>query len=206
VLPTQALIDHLAVRIENAYALRRPRWRQGCSTARVWNAAAERLWQVHRSDPSRVPLDPELYVASQPISGRFSDPWTELAGARAGQRYQSQVDRIIECLRSGLEKEIRFAERAIRKGQEISSVLKCDQGKLSHMGCYIVARRAGRVDLASRFTAAAIEQHRFCPLYRTACLALIPHEYYPVGSNHAEHPSGIAGLLINFATPVNSEQ
>ena len=79
--------------------------------------------------------------------------------------------RIIEVLSSGLKKEVRLAEQAIRKGKDISNVLKIKPGRLSHLGCYIVARRAGRVDLAVRFADAANEQRRFCPLYRTACLA-----------------------------------
>jgi len=113
------------------------------------------------------------------------------------------VYRIIEDLRSGLKKEVRFAERAIQKGHEISSVLKIKQGRLSHLGCYIVARRAGRVDLADRFAAAAIEQHRFCPLYRTACLELIPGDLYPVESSGFEHPSEVAPLAAMFASSSN---
>jgi hypothetical protein len=202
-LPTQELIDRLADRIEQAYSLRRPRWRQGCSTPRVWNAAALSLWQVHVENPEQMPLDPEFYVASQAISSRFSDPWTELAGPKAGRRYRSRVYKIIADLRSGLNKEVRFAERAIQKGHEISSVLRIKQGRLSHLGCYIVARRAGRVDLADRFAAAAIEQHRFCPLYRTACLELIPRELYPVESRGFVHPSVVAPLAAMFESSPN---
>jgi hypothetical protein len=202
-LPTQELIDHLAGRIENAYALRRPRWWQGCSTPRVWDAAAHRLWQVHEENPGLIPVDPELYVASQSISGQFSDPWVELAGPKAGRRYRSRVYRIIEVLRSGLKKEVRLAERAIQKGQEISSVLKIKQGRLSHLGCYIVARRAGRIDLAVRFAAAATEQQQFCPLYRPACLALIPSGLQPVGSSALGHRSEVAGLVASVLSPLN---
>jgi hypothetical protein len=203
-LPTQDLIDRLADRIESAYSLRRPRWRQGCSTARVWNAAAHRLWQAHEENPDQIPLDPELYVASQSISGRFSDPWDELAGPKAARRYQSRVYRIIEILRSGLKKEVLLAERAIQKGREISHVLKIKQGgRLSHLGCYIIAHRAGRVDLANRFAAAAIDQHRFCPLYRTACLALIPGELYPIRGNGFELRSDVAALAATVAVRLN---
>jgi hypothetical protein len=202
-LPTQELIDHLAERIDNAYSLRRPRWWQGCSTPRVWNAAAHRLWQVHEENPSQIPLDPELYVASQSISGQFSDPWIELAGPKAGRHYRARVYRIIEVLSSGLKKEVRLAERAIRKGQDISNVLKIKPGRLSHLGCYIVARRAGRADLAVRFADAANEQRRFCPLYRSACLALIPGELNPVESMGFEHRSAVAALAAKAASPLN---
>ena len=78
VLPTQELIDQLAERIERAYTLRRQRWCRGCSTRRVWSAAALRLWQAHVDDP-QLPLDCELYVASQVINESLSDPWSELA-------------------------------------------------------------------------------------------------------------------------------
>jgi hypothetical protein len=202
-LPTQELIDRLAGRIENAYSLRRSRWRLGCSTPRVWDAAAHRLWQVHARNPDQVPLDPELYVASQSISGQFSDPWSELAGPKAGQRYRSQVLRIIEDLRSGMKREVRLAERAIQKGLEIRSVLKVKQGRLSHLGCYIVATRAGRVDLAAHFAASAIEQIRFCPLYRAACRALIPGDLYPSESRGFPHPPKIAPLAALIKSSPN---
>lgn len=202
-LPTQELIDRLAVRIEGAYSLRRPRWWPGCSTPRVWNAAAVSLWQVHVKEPDQIPLDPELYVASQDISGQFSDPWAELAGPRAARRYRSRVRRIIEDLRTGIKKEVRFAERAIQKGHEISIVLKKKPGRLSHLGCYIVARRAGRVDLANRFAAAAIEQHRFCPLYRLACREFIPVDLFPVESSGFGHPFEFAPLAATFETSPN---
>jgi hypothetical protein len=150
-----------------------------------------------------MPLDPELYVASQGSSGQFSDPWTELAGPKAGERYRSRVYRIIEDLRSGLKKEVRFAERAIRKGQEIESVLKIKQGRLSHLGCYIVARRAGRVDLANRFADAAIDQQRFCPLYRAACIELVPGEHDPFARKGFECPPEVAALAAKFAPQLN---
>ena len=84
-------MDHMAGRIEQAYGLRRPRWLRGCSTSRVWYTAALRLWESHTGDPVRVPLDPELFVASQPISAPFSDPWSELAHPESARRYRSAM-------------------------------------------------------------------------------------------------------------------
>jgi len=202
-LPTQELIDRLAGRIERAYLLRRPSWRPGCSTPRVWNAAALSLWHAHITDSDQIPLDPELYVASQDTSGQLSDPWTDLAGASAERRYHSRVCRIIAGLRTGLKKEVRVAERAIQKGREIGSVLKIKPGGLSPLGCYIVARRAGRVDLAERFTGVAIEQHRSCPLYRLACLGLISLDLYPVESCRFTPLSEFADLAMLFAYSPN---
>ena len=143
VLLNQILRDHLSRRIEEAYGLRRPDWRGGCSTSRVWNAAAERLWEAHAADPAAVPLDPELYVASQPIAVPFANPWSELAETEAGRRYWSTLRRIVSRLRGELKHEVGRAERLIRRGREICEVLKAE-GRISALGCFIVAVRAGR--------------------------------------------------------------
>jgi hypothetical protein len=179
VLPTQDKLDRLAARIEHAYALRRTQWWRGCSTLRVWSAAALRLWQAHAEDP-QVPLDTELYVASQPISAPCADPWLELAQPEAARRYRTRVYQIVRQLRSELKDEVDQAERSIQQGREINSVLFLKNRRLSPLGRYITAHRAGRADLAARLAAAAVEQHRSCPLYRVASLALLPAQLYPV--------------------------
>jgi len=134
-----------------------------------------------------VPLDAELFVASQPISVAFADPWTELAQPEAARRYRSRVRRIVRQLGSELGREVRRAERLIRRGGEMSAVLSLQDGRLSPLSCFIVAQRAGRPELADRFAAAAAAQNRSCPLYRTASLALIPADFYPVESRGLEH-------------------
>ena len=68
-LPSQVVLAKLSRRIEQAYGLRRPDWRGGCSTPRLWSAAAVRLWSTHAADPTGIPLDAELFVASQPHFG-----------------------------------------------------------------------------------------------------------------------------------------
>jgi hypothetical protein len=179
VLPTHEVLDQLAGRIEQAYALRRPRWFRGCSTSRVWYTAGLRLWEAHAGDPDRIPLDPELFVASQPISTPLSAPWTELAHPDSAQRYRSAVRRLVRQLRAELKRELVAAGRSIRKGREIENVLGHKTTRLSSLGAYILARRVGREDLAERFAAGALAQHRSCPLYRMASLAFIPAEFYP---------------------------
>jgi hypothetical protein len=179
VLATQDVLEQLAGRIEHAYGLRRPRWWRGCSTTRVWYAAALRLWEAHQNDPTRIPLDAELFVASQPISTSLADPWSELAQPEAASRFRSRVCRIIRCLRAELKREIRRAERSIRRGHEIDELLSSKTRRLSPLGSYIVARRAGRGDLLDCLAAAAAQQHRSCPLYYAASLAFIPPESYP---------------------------
>ena len=178
-LPTHEVLDRLADRIEQAYALRRPRWLRECSTSRVWYTAGLRLWEAHASDPVQIPLDPELFVASQPISTPLSAPWTELAHPESGRRYRRAVRRVVRQLRVELRRELMAAERSIRKGREIGNVLGRKNRRLSSLGAYILAQRAGRNDLAERFAAGAAAQHRSCPLYRAASLAFIPAECYP---------------------------
>ena len=177
-LPTQELIDYLADRIERAYRHRRSRWYRGCSTRRVWSAAALRLWQTHVDDPC-LPLDCELYVESQGMAGTFGDPWEELAQPGAARLYRARVYGIIRRLRAELKREVRLADRAL--GQDFSSsfaVLSVNK-RLSALGCYIAAHRAGMPELAARFAAGAIEQHRSCPLYQVASIPLLSNDLYP---------------------------
>lgn len=178
-LPTQRRIDGLSSRIEIAYGLRRPEWRRGCSTPRVWQEAAYHLWRVHRDDPERIPLDPEFYVATQPVSSAFSDPWSELAGSAAARRYRNQVHRLVRCLRQELKGEVKAAERLLEESSDDPGRLANDP-RLSPLGCYIAALRRGRPEIAARFARGAFGQHESCPLYRVAALGMIPGDLYPV--------------------------
>ena len=112
-LPSQVVLAKLSRRIEQAYGLRRPDWRGGCSTPRLWSAAAVRLWSTHAADPSGIPLDAELFVASQPISVPFADPWSELTQPDCARRYRSQLRKIIRRLRAELKREVRRAEKRL---------------------------------------------------------------------------------------------
>jgi len=175
---TQIEIDHLAGRIEQAYARRGARWNAACSTPRVWTSAAKALWQCGIDDPE-FPVDPELYVAAQGIDPDSSDPWADLASPLAVERYRRRIRAIIRQLRSELLREIRLAERSIRRGRPTSDVLASRNPGLSPLGRYIVARRALRADLADRWSREALDQHRSCPLYRKACLNFLPLDEYP---------------------------
>lgn len=178
-LPTQETLDRLAVRIERAFTLRCSNWYRGCSTHRVWSAAATILWEVQFEDPT-IPLDPELFVASQPLTSSFADPWSSLAQPEAGHRYRRSVRRIIRRLRTELKREIRRAEDLLRQGRALSTIIGSQDARLSPLGLYIAAHRADRPDLAGRVRPGAIEQHNCCPLYRSACLAFLPAELYPM--------------------------
>jgi hypothetical protein len=179
VLPTQKMIDRLAERIERAFTIRHTPWYRGCSTPRLWSAAATCLWQVHRED-RRIPLDPELFIASQPLTESFVDPWLVLAHRDAGRRYKKQVRSIIRRLRAELRREISRAENQVREGKQLSVVLRAPDRHLSPLGRFITAHRAGRSDVAERFRSGAIEQHHGCPLYRAACRDLLAAGIYPV--------------------------
>jgi hypothetical protein len=173
------MIDRLAARIERAYSLRRAGWDRGCSTQRVWAAAALCLWQAHVDDPE-LPLDSELFVASQPINGALGDPWVELTQVEAGRRYRALVRRIVHRLRVELRREVRLAERKMREGTPLDAAALVRDRRLSPLGCYIAAHRIGRADLARRLASPAAEQHRACPLYHLASLSLLPADRYPV--------------------------
>jgi len=182
-------LRELADRIEQAYARRGAGRRSAVVSPGVWTAAAGVLLQVHCADPDRVPLDPELFVAAQPRSLLFEDPWTGLAADESARRYLRRVRRIVRGLREELRAEVRWAERRVRRGDSIATVLSSRGSRLSPLGRFLVAARAGRPDLAKRFEASARAQHRSCPLYRQASLGLLPiNVAYPFD---AELPPGV---------------
>ncbi len=189
-LPTQETLDRLADRIERAFTLRCSTWYRGCSTSRIWSAAATILWDAHFAD-STIPLDPELFVASQPLTASFADPWTCLAQPEAGHRYKQSVRRIIRRLRTELKRELRLTEDLLRQGRALGKIVGSRDARLSPLGLYIAVHRAARPDLAGRLRAGAIEQHNCCPLYRSACMALLPAELYPMeAASHSVEAKG----------------
>jgi hypothetical protein len=182
VLATQAALEGLAERIERAYRLRCSGWYRGCSTARVWSTAAAILVQLHQEDPS-LPLDPELYVAVQPVLAPgtgFDDPWVRLTQASSARCYRRRVREMIRRLRTELRGEVRFAERRVGRGEAITKVLLSPHQRISPLGCYIAAVRADRIDLAERLRHEAVRQYRSCPLYRAASRQLLAPEFHPV--------------------------
>jgi hypothetical protein len=202
VLATQSEIESLASRIERAYVLRRPQWRLGCSAARLWSTAASILYQVHRDDPA-IPLDPELYVASQAGHPTFPDPWSELTQPAAAKRYRDNVRLIIRVLRRELLGEVRRAERKIRVGRPIEAVLLSNDKSLSPLGRFIVARRANRDDLMEQLRPLAIEQHHSCPLYRPASLRLLAKEAYPVQTTATSLELDVPGRFVRVLPHLN---
>ena len=88
------------------------------------------------------------------------------------------VWQIVRLLRAELKQEVTRAERSIQRGHDIEAVLGRKARRISALGSYIIARR-GSDDLRSALAPIAASQHRSCPLYRNASLALIPAESYP---------------------------
>mgnify|MGYP006876300269 CR=1 FL=1 len=181
-LTTQHEIDGLARRIRQSYHARGMEWNDGCSTMRVWTAAAQLLAQVHGEDPA-IPMDPELFVASQSLRPGLGDAWGDLTSAAAGEAYRKRVRGIVRQLERELNREITHAERLIMRGRPIHEVLGGDDVRLSALGRYIVAVRAGRPDLAVLLQEGAVLQHRSCPLYRSASLAFLAAEHYPAAES-----------------------
>lgn len=177
-LATQSVIETLADRIERAYRRRRLDWRGLSSSPRVWAIAAETLLLAREADPA-LPLDPELFVAAQPCDSPVVDPWGELTGSSAVRSYSGRVTEIILGLRAELAGEVAYAEDRVAQGEPIARVLLTRNRRVSPLGRYIVARRAGRPALANRFVGGALDQHRACPLYRRACAELLPDGSYP---------------------------
>jgi hypothetical protein len=144
-----------------------------------------------------------LYVACQPISSRSPDPWRELVSPEAKGQYARQVNWIIDNLRAALSTEVRRAERAIQRGRDIGRVLFAPKRSFSALGRYVVAIRAGRPDLADWFAASAVEQRRFCPLYRPACRNLMPEESFPTALSDVESERHSLAVTAKIALSLN---
>jgi hypothetical protein len=189
------MIGSLADRIEQAYMRRYPDWTPARTSAGVWAAAAAGLSMLHRNVPS-VPVDPEMFVAVQPKRA-WADPWADLAQESALRRYRRHVRRIIAQLREEIRDEVRAAERSVRRGSSLATVLSESGGRLSALGRYVLARRAGLYDLAERLRPEAERQHRSCPLYQQACRSLLPTDAYPLPRQ--------TGLLPGLVIPAGVE-
>lgn len=170
--------QQLAARIQLAYLRRRPWWRPTEPQSRLWVTAAATLLYAQELD-SRLPLDPELFVAAQPASATIADPWGELTTEAAIRRYRLRILKIVRRLREEMRAEIQWAERRICRGRSIESVLHSRSRVLTPLGRFIVAHRASRPDLAEPFQEAAQAQHLCCPLYKTACRCFLPQGIYP---------------------------
>jgi len=184
VFATMIITRSLALRIREAYVRRRPWWPATDPFTPVWAIAATSLIEAHQADP-RLPLDPELFVASQPGDDGLADPWGDLVGTVAVRRYRGRIIRIVRRLRRELLAELRTIRVRVRHGQPLGRLLLRGGHGLSPLGRYVFAVRAGRDDLAASLRQEALRQHRSCPLYRLACRRLLAGADYPASSEVA---------------------
>lgn len=182
----------LADRIRQAYLRRRPWWTGVDPDAAVWSASAAALIDAHWSNP-RLPLDPELFVNSQPQCYAVADPWGDLVGPVAVRRYRRRVARIVRRLRFELRTELRLIRSQSARGISVEAQLLQGGRNLSPLGRYVAAIRFGRPDLAALLRDDALRQHNGCPLYQLACRGLLPADRYPVA---VLPPSPLAPLPI----------
>jgi hypothetical protein len=176
-MPSQTTITEIADRIEMAYARKTADLISMRSSGGVWEAAATGLLMLAESDPT-IPVDAELFVAVQPVKG-WSDPWGDLASQLALMRYHREVKQIIAQLRSEIKAEMTYARKRFLSGISTTKILTDAADRLSPLGRYILAYRAGLFEMAERIRPDAERQHRACPLYQAACKGLIDDSVYP---------------------------
>lgn len=195
---TPRAIEQLADRIQRSFLLQCPEWRQVGLDSRLWSAAAAILTDAHREE-SWVPLDPELFVASQFVGNASHDPWRTLTRVGSKRRYLSRLRKIVRGLRLELREELRRVDRAVRRGDALEVVLLGPTRRVSALGRYLAAYRHGRADLADRFHEPACDQHAACPLYREAARTLAPENAYPVLALLPElaRPAGPPSFSLN---------
>lgn len=180
-IKTPRVLELLADRIECAYLHRHPDWRSTTLDRRLWTSAASILIDAHATEPW-VPLDPELFVASQINMGLPTDPWIDLTRRGAKIRYMRRVREIIRILQTELAGEIRWAASRLARGAAPEAVLLIPTRRMSALSRYITAIRLGRHDLADQFRSGSVEQHDACPLYRVALQKFLASEDFPVES------------------------
>jgi hypothetical protein len=179
VLITSHAIEKLAARIEQAYQRRRSQTLVSEPDPRLWEVAARALAEAHRKYPW-LPVDPELFIASQPPLYLLGDPWQQLAPAHSVKRYRQRVVQMVRGLRRELVGEVKRLEKRIQSGYPLESVLQWRTRRVSDLARYVAAHRAGRPELAESFRMGVQDQHEGCPLYRLACRGMIDPDQYPV--------------------------
>lgn len=189
----------LADRIRRAYLRRRPWWTSADPDAAVWSVSAAALIDAHWSNP-HLPLDPELFVVSQPQCHAVADPWGDLVGPVPIRHYRRRVARIVRRLRSELRAELRLMRLRCSLGASVESQVLHGGRGLSPLGRYIAAVRIDRFDLAADLRDDALRQHHGCPLYQQACRGLLPKDRYPVA---ILPPSPLAPLPVDASVGWN---
>lgn len=166
----------IAIRLESAFTKFLP-----VSGARSelgpdhWIRSAVALVGANMSDP-QIPVDPELYIASQFGIGEFSMP---LDVDEAVERYKSSVLRTICKLREELTEELKWLTSASRRGLSVERLIRTHSRRITPLSLYIHAQRMNREDLADGLISQVLEQHEHCPLYRAASTQWLEEGRYP---------------------------
>ncbi len=177
-IPSQDAIVQVADRIERAYCRKHPDFSPIGLTPGVWAAAASRLFEAGEADRD-MPVDPEMFVAIQQGARLRLDPWMELTQPRARKNYVKAVRRVVARLRGELRTEIRLGELLAIRGESLDRIVMAAESRISPLSRYMLAHRAGRLDLAMLARSAARKQDRSCPLYRLAARPFLPPHLYP---------------------------
>lgn len=173
---TTTTIRNLAARIETSYYQRHEAGT--IIPDRAWSIAARMLLAARQFDPE-LPIDPVLFVAC--VAPRSAGPsaWKCLIRRRAIRTYVLGVRAVVRGLRRELEREVKRVEARVLRGQPIEMLLTWPSSRVSPLGRYIAAHRAGRPELAKALRPQARRQHEACPLYRQASEPLLPWGGYP---------------------------
>lgn len=166
----------IAIRLESAFSKFHPvsRVRSEISPD-YWIRSAVALLAANRSEPM-IPIDPELYVASQFENGERAIP-EEVEDAVS--RYKSSVLRTICKLRQELSEELKWLTSASRRGHSVERLIRTHSRRITPLSLYIHAQRMNREDLADRLIGQVLEQHEHCPLYRAASSQWLEDNRYP---------------------------
>lgn len=180
-MTSQKTLDRSAEMIKQAYLRQNSGYSPSSCSSEVWVAAAMRMHQVAEENLG-IPVDAELFVASQVYRGFRRDPWTELTQAGASRNYRQAIRKIVGLLEKEISREIRWATRKMESGASLDGLMASAKTKLSPLSKFYFAREFGRSDLADRYRDDARDQHLSCPLYETAFRNLLPSMIYPADS------------------------
>ncbi len=166
----------IAIRLESACTKFHPASRVKSEISPdYWIRSAVALVAANKLEPL-IPIDPELFIASQFDNGESSVP-EDVEGAVA--RYKSSVMRTICKLRQELSEELKWLTSASRRGMSVERLIRTHSRKITPLSLYIHAQRMNRDDLADGLISQVLEQHEHCPLYRAASIQWLEDGRYP---------------------------
>jgi hypothetical protein len=166
----------IAIRLESACTKFLPASRTKAEICPdYWIRSAVALLALNRHE-THIPIDPELFVASQYERGALTIP-DDVEDAVA--RYKTSVMRTICKLKQELSEELKWLTSASRRGLSVERLIRTHSRKITPLSLYIHAQRMNRDDLADGLISQVLEQHEHCPLYRAASAQWLEEGRYP---------------------------